>query len=688
MNSSDMQFNNSQLAAYAKFLAGLSILLVAVNIWVYTIAFYAGLAMSFGIVAYVVIIIIYYNVKKKTALESLIGFATSFSTLSVYQMERFDFPYAILDKTGKILWFNPAFAAITAEIPKLKKQPVYEVVTALSPEMLPHHGTETSVDIDYNNRQYRVYIRLLADYGDVSSFSFPDVPVQDLAHLFAISMFDNTELAVYRKKYEEEMAVVALLYLDNYEESLEGVEEVERSIVTAVIDRKLSEYFSQMDAVIRKFERDKYIIFMKNGSFAKLKENHFQVLEDIKNLKTDLTAHMSNAPTISIGVGTNQGSYMGNFDAARTCIELALGRGGDQAAVKDGEGIQYFGGKSQAADKSSRVKSRVKAHALYEIMNNSGNIIVMGHRNIDADAFGAAIGIAACARTIGKRIRIIVDNNTSAMRPLLESFAEIPEYDSVFISPEQAMEEVNDYTMLMIVDTTNPRFTACDPLLEKSKNIVVLDHHRRGSQVIANPVLSYVEPYASSTCEMVAEIMQYFDVPVKLTNAEADAIYAGIILDTDSFLQKTGVRTFEAAGYLRRCGADATRVRKLFRENLSDYLAKGEAIKNVKLLRASYAISVCPAEGLENPSIVGAQTANELLNIVGVKASFVLTKVQDTVYISARAIDEVNVQLVMERMGGGGHLSIAGTQLKGVTIEEALERLSVTLEQMLDGGEI
>ncbi len=689
MNDSGGQFSRSQLAAYTRFLLGLTLLLVAVNIWVYTLGFYGGLAMTFGIIAYIVIIVIYYFVKRKSALQALVDFAASYSSLSVYQMERFDFPYSILDRTGRILWFNPAFAAITEDAPKLKKELISEVINGITLDILPHHGTEISLEISHHDRQYRVYIRLLADYGDVQAFDFPDVPAEDLAHLFAVSMFDTTELQLYKTRYENETAVMGLLYLDNYEETLEGIEEVERSIVTAVIDRKLTEYFNGLDAVIRKFERDKFIIFMRNGSFAKLMDSRFQILEVIKNLKPELSKGMTNVPTISIGIGVNQGSYMGNFEAARMCIELALGRGGDQAAVKDGDGIRYFGGKSQATEKSSRVKSRVKAHALFEILSNYDRLVCMGHRNIDADAFGAAVGICAAARAMGKRFHIVVDNTTSAMKPLLESFAEDPDYmNGVIVSPEQSLELVDERTVLLVVDTTNPEYTECDRLLEKTKNIVVLDHHRRGSKDISNSVLSYIEPYASSTCEMVVEILQYFDTTVKLTAAEADALYSGIILDTNNFLQKTGVRTFEAAAYLRRSGADATRVRKMFRENLNDYLAKGETIKNVKLLRASYAISVCPATGLENPAVVGAQAANELLNIVGVKASFVLTKYQDVVYISARAIDEVNVQLVMERMGGGGHLSIAGAQLKGVSLEEAVDRLSETLEQMLDGGEI
>ena len=313
----------------------------------------------------------------------------------------------------------------------------------------------------------------------------------------------------------------------------------------------------------------------------------------------------------------------------------------------------------------------------------------MGHKIIDVDSFGAAVGIYRAAKTLNKKVHIVIDNPTSSIRPLMEGFLHNPDYDAhMFLNCHEAREMTDENTLVVVVDTNKPSYTECEELLYMTKTIVVLDHHRQGSEVIRNSVLSYIEPYASSACEMVAEILQYFADGIRIRNIEADAIYAGIMVDTDNFLQKTGVRTFEAAAFLRRCGADVTRVRKLFRENMNDYRARGETIRNAELFRESFAISECPSGYVDSPTIVGAQAANELLNIVGVKASFVLTEYRGIIYISARAIDEVNVQIIMERMGGGGHLNIAGCQLESSTVQEAKDYLKDTLTEMLDGGEI
>ena len=424
---------------------------------------------------------------------------------------------------------------------------------------------------------------------------------------------------------------------------------------------------------------------MRSRSLEKLKEMKFSILQEVK------TVNIGNemAVTISIGIGANSGSYNKNAEYARIAIDLALGRGGDQVVIKEGDKISYFGGKSQAVEKNTRVKARVKAHALKEFMDSKEKVVVMGHKIIDADSFGAAVGIYRMAKTLNKKTHIVIDNITSSIRPLIQAFEQDPDYDAhMFVNCRDAKEIADENTLVVVVDTNNPKYTECEELLYQTKTIVVLDHHRQGSDVIPNSVLSYIEPYASSACEMVAEILQYFTEGVRIRNIEADAIYAGVMVDTDNFTQKTGVRTFEAAAFLRRCGADVTRVRKMFRENMNDYRARGEAIKNAELFRDSFAISVCPSDYVESPTVVGAQAANELLNIVGVKASFVLTDYKGVIYVSARAIDEVNVQIIMERMGGGGHLNIAGCQLQGMSVDNAKMYLKRTLAEMLEGGEI
>ena len=311
------------------------------------------------------------------------------------------------------------------------------------------------------------------------------------------------------------------------------------------------------------------------------------------------------------------------------------------------------------------------------------------HAMPDADALGSSIGIYRAAKYLGKKAHIVIDRITTSTKPMMESFLQDDEYgDDMFVNSDTAKELVDDSTMLVVTDTNRPSYTECEDLLYMVDTIVVLDHHRQGGDVIQNASLSYIEPYASSACEMVAEILQYFDDNIRVRNVEADSLYAGIMVDTDNFQTKTGVRTFEAAAFLRRYGADTTRIRKMFREKLDDYRARGEAISNAELFLNAYAISECPSDGIDSPTIVGAQAANELLNVVGVRASFVLTLFNETVYISARAIDEVNVQIIMERLGGGGHMNVAGAQIRNKTIEEAKMMLKETLQEMINGGDI
>jgi c-di-AMP phosphodiesterase-like protein len=414
-------------------------------------------------------------------------------------------------------------------------------------------------------------------------------------------------------------------------------------------------------------------------------DEKFTILEDVKNVKVGNEM----AVTLSIGIGIKGVSYIEGYEQARAAIDLALGRGGDQVVIKDGEDVAYFGGKSKQVERNTRVKARVKAHALREIIESRENVIIMGHSLTDVDSLGAGIGIFCAARILGKRAQIVINGPTSSIRPLMECFTPDHGYpEDMFIESEEALEVLTRNSVVMVVDTNRPSYTECPELLRRANTIVVFDHHRQGSEVIENPLLSYIEPYASSACEMVAEVLQYFQEGFKLSAAEADCIYAGILIDTNNFMTKTGVRTFEAAAYLKRSGADVTRVRKMLRNDMACYKARAEAVRHAEVYRGSFAISVCPSENVESPTIVGAQAANELLNIIGIKASFVLTEYAGKIYISSRSIDEINVQLIMERLGGGGHLNVAGAQLSNCTVEQAKRTIMATLDEMLKEGEI
>ena len=671
------------LRSYLRWPALLSIILLIMNVTVYFVNTKAGVIVTAFVVAYLMIVIFIYIYNRNIILNELISFATQYGQVQKSLMRDFILPYALLDDAGNIMWANDAFQEVTG-----KKSNYRKSITNIMPEIpiaqLPRVDEIVDVELKYDKRDYKVTITKV-DINELLDATELIKAESRQTGLYSLCMFDETKINEYMRKNEDEKLVSGLLYLDNYEEATEMVEEVRRSLLAALVERKIKKYFDHIDGVVKRLERDKYFIVMRRESLERLKVDKFSLLEEIKsvNIGNDM------AITMSMGVGLNADSFSGTSEYARNAMELALGRGGDQVVIKDRERMSYFGGKSQVMEKTTRVKARVKALALKEFISNNDNVVVMGHRITDIDSFGAAVGVYRAAKTLGKKAHIVINSQTSSIRPFMKEFMESKEYSAdMFVNSETAKELTNNKTVLVVVDTSRPSYTECQDLLYMTKTIVILDHHRQGNEVIRNAVLSYIEPYASSACEMIAEILQYFAEGLVIRSVEADSIYAGIMIDTNNFMSKTGVRTFEAAAFLRRCGADVTRVRKMFREKAQDYKARGEAIRNAELFHESYAISACPSEGLESPTVVCAQAANELLNIEGVKASFVLTYYNNMVYISARAIDEVNVQIIMEKMDGGGHLSIAGTQLKDVTLNEAKDMLKQTLQEMIDGGDI
>ena len=672
-----------KLKSYMRWPMFMTILLIVMNIVLYCVNLKAG-AIATGFTAvYVVAAVILYFQNRPTILNELISFATQYGQVQKNLIQNFALPYALLDADGKVLWMNDEFLFITGKDKKYRRF-IGNIFPEVTMEKLPLQDEVRDIELTYNEHEYRLNMKRvdISELLDASEIVEAD---KDRSYLITLYVYDETGLKKYIRKNDEERLVTGLLYLDNYEEALESIEEVRSSLLIALIDRKINKYFAGIDGVVKKLEKDKYFLVMRKKSLDMLKEKKFSILEEVKNV--NIGNEM--AVTISIGIGMNADTYAHTSEYARIAMELALGRGGDQVVIKDGNNITYFGGKSQMMEKTTRVKARVKAHALKEFMSSKDNVVVMGHKITDVDTFGAAIGIYRAAKTLDKKAYIVINTPTSSIRPLMDGFLHNQDYDSrMFVNSHEAKEIVDDNTVVVVVDTNRPNYTECEELLTMTKTIVVLDHHRQGKDVISNAVLSYIEPYASSACEMVAEILQYFSDGIRIRNIEADSIYAGIMIDTNNFLTKTGVRTFEAAAFLRRCGADVTRVRKMFRENMEDYRAKGDAIRNAELFRDCFAISVCKSEGLESPTVVGAQAANELLNVVGVKASFVMTDYRNTIYISARSIDEVNVQIIMERLGGGGHLNIAGAQLEHYTIAEARDTLKQTLQNMLNEGEI
>ena len=674
-----------RIKTYIQFSIYLGILLFFVDAAMFLIDVRSGALLTGYTLVYFAITLSLYFYNKPIIMNELISFATEYGQIQRKLLRDMDLPYALLDDNGKVIWTNIAFEAVIHQ-PKGYSKSITALFPTITRDRLPDDSgvDEAQYELEYDGNEYiakfkKISLKEMAEHSDM-------IEAKDYnGYLIAVYLYDETALHIALQEVDDQSLAVGMIYLDNYEEALESIEEVRRSLLIALIDRKVNKYISGFDGICKKLEKDKYLVILRKKMIAQLQESRFDLLEEVK------TVNIGNemAVTLSIGVGLDGLTYAQNYEFARNAIDLALGRGGDQAVIKTPESITYYGGKSQQVEKNTRVKARVKAHALREIITGKDLVLVMGHRMPDADSFGAAVGIYRVAQTLGRKAHIVLNDATPNIQPMVDMFIGNPEYEEdMIIGNQQAIEAAGGNCVLVVVDVNKPSITECPDLLRFCKSVVVLDHHRQGPETIENATLSYVEPYASSASEMVSEILQYTYDNIKIRTEEADCLYSGIMVDTNNFMTKTGVRTFEAAAFLRRNGADVTRVRKLFREDALEYKAKADAVSQAEIYKQYFAISICTADELPSPTIIGAQAANELLNIKGIKASFVLTDYQGKIYISARSIDEVNVQVIMERMGGGGHLSTAACQMEGVGVIEAIGALKRTIDSMLENNEI
>lgn len=615
-------------------------------------------------------------------IKEIVEFSSNYSQVQRQLLYELSIPYCLLDNKGNILWMNASMQASINRKNDLNKN-ISTIIPELSANVFRNFEDFKEIRIAFNDRDYRVEMKRIS--ADIITQGVNILAKDYNSSLVAMYMFDETDINQYIQKIRDERFVVGLVYIDNYEDALESVDDVRRSLFVGLVDKRVNKYFSAGAAIIRKLEKDKYLVVFRYKFLEKLLADKFSLVEDIKSVKVGNEKTL----TLSIAIGTGAADYARNYDIAKAAMDLALGRGGDQAVIKDGEKIYYYGGKSQQMEKNTRVKVRVKAHALRQILEANDNVLIMGHNLPDIDSFGSALGIYIIAKKFGKEAHIVFGEISSSVRPFMNRFIDKEEYpDDMFIKKEEAENYLTASTVVIVVDVNRPQRTECPQLLDKCKTIIVFDHHRRSSDTITGAVLSYVDPYASSACEMVTEMIQYVDDGIKLKAFEADALYAGISIDTDGFNSKSGPRTFEAAAFLRRHGADVTRVRKMLRNDMNEYKAIASAVSKSEVYKSAFAITVFDGEGLESPTIGGAKAANQLLDISGIKASFVITQYEDKLYISARSIDEVNVQLVMEKLGGGGHMSIAGAQLTNCTIQQAVNTIKLTLDNMLAEGEI
>lgn len=568
-------------------------------------------------------------------------------------------PYAVLDIRGHILMYNEKFAEVFGEIEDAK--PAVE-------KLLKHSGDGKKILIPVGQKVFEGTL----DHCDIVEENGA------VGTVLTMTLVDATERQQLSTLLVDQQTVVGMIFLDNYEEVVDNLDESRWPILSALIDRKLNQLAQDVDGVIRKLEKDRYFFLLKKGMLAQLKDKKFDILNDIREISVG-----DHIPvTVSMGIGIGGNSLDEAMQNAKAAIDLALGRGGDQVVMKEGESFLFYGGKSGEMGRNTRIRARVKADALWELMGESSGILVMGHKNGDLDSMGACLGICAIARAMDKRCNIVMDEVGVGIRRLWDKMSASGSHLNLTIKTAEALKMMDAKTLVIIVDTHRKSMVESPQVLEAAKRIVLFDHHRKSADAIDQAVLVYHEAYASSTAELITEMIQHIGKKVKLTSIEADALLAGITVDTKNFCVKTGAITFEAAGFLRRNGADSIRVRLLFQNDMDAYKAKASTVKDAELFMGNIAISVCPAN-VENSTLTAAQAADELMNVTGVKASFVCCKVGETVYISARSFGDVNVQRIMERLGGGGHLTVSGAQLQNITTEEAKEAIRHAIEEYL-----
>lgn len=665
----------------------MAVLLVIMNGVVYGVDTTSGIIVTVFIVAYFSVAAYMYFRKRPNIMSDLVAFSFAHGSVQSKLIKELAIPYTLVDSNGRVLWSNKAFYEIVKSDKQHMRKHIQHIFTDITLELLqmePGDENQRVVHIYQNEKNYRVEIRRVDVQTLLTTDMADDVREDDV--LFAIYLYDETKLVEALEEKEKIKLVAGHIYIDNYEEAMEATEEVRRALLVALIDRKITKYMQTAKAIITKLEKDKYLFVCQQQHLEQLQQGKFSLLDEVRsiNIGNETPVTLS----IAVGVDPDDDNYTMAYEYSHMAMDMALGRGGDQAVVKKGDKIIYYGGKTQSAEKNTRVKARVKAHALKEMLITKDQVIIMGHKKPDIDCLGSALGIYRLASMMDKKAHIVINEVTSSIRPAMNNFIGSTVYpEDMFYNSEQALEAIDGNTVVVVVDVNRPRLTECEELLAHTKNIVVIDHHRQSGEVIEHATLSYIEPYASSACEMIAEILQYSMDKPKLRPAEADAMYAGILVDTDNFVTKTGVRTFEAASFLRKSGADMTRVRKAYRSDIDNFKQQAKGVESAELFLDNFAISDVPTEGVDSPTVLAAKVANELLDIDGVRASFVLSKIDNVVYVSARSIDDVNVQVIMEHFGGGGHGTVAGAQIEDVSIDEVKQQIRDLIRKMRDDGD-
>lgn len=609
-----------------------------------------------------------YNNKSVEMIETLSRDFDSITKQAIFSMP---FPMVITDEKADIIWYNTLFSNVFEDI-EIIEMSVSELIPEIKfDQVLESKGEKIAVKL--GAKSYRAYTNVV-DVRKTGS---------NREKLVLLYFVDRTNYEALKEKYVDEYPIVAKIEVDNYDEAMDSAPTANRPQLIAEIDSSIRGYFQSYDALVRKYDDDMYLVVMTYGALKSIKEKKFDLLDDLRELDMGNSIPI----TLSIGIASFGLNFKDAVDEADTCLDLALGRGGDQAVIKVEDNYEFFGGRSKAVEKRNKVKARVLGVALKQLIDGASDVYIMGHKNADMDAIGSAIGILRAVINRNVDGYIVLNKSNPSIDNLINRMKEEePEYFSKIVNEDFAKANISSRSLVIMVDNHKPNFTESPSLLDMTTQVVVIDHHRRGKEFVTNPVLTYVEPYASSTSELVTEMLTYMNDELNLTHFEADALMSGIVVDTKNFSFQTGVRTFEAASILKRAGADMIKVKNLFQDDLDTLQNRAQVVHATKIMFEKVAVSRLDKKA-DNSILIAAQAADELLDINGVKASFVMTPVDDEIHISGRSVGRFSVQLILEKLGGGGHLNMAGARINTQSLDEAESMLIDAIKAYIDEQE-
>ena len=628
------------------------------------------------IVYFVIIGYAYYTTIKRQAeiSETLQGLTISLDSAAKSSLINSPLPLIILETTGDIIWRSSSFASEfeKVEINSYLDNIIMDIKNEID-KREDKKNRDILKEIEIEQKTYKIVGKF------VNSRNKDKKTKNENRYMLILYFIDESEKIRQQKEYKDSKSCISIIMIDNYEETMQQMDAEHKPQVQAEIDKCVYEWADQSNGVVIKSDRDRYVYLFEQRYLAAVKEDKFSILDKIK----EINVPDSNQITLSIATSNEGVTDKEKYKSAEAAMDVVLGRGGDQAVIRENGTYKFFGGRAQEVEKRTRVKARVVAHALENLIKEADNVMIMGHKNPDIDAMGSAMGIYRLAKTLNKKAYIVLNKDTASLSSFIKELEKNEEYEDVLINKEVAEENIEKETLIVVVDTHKTNYVDFPELLEKGNKIVVIDHHRRSADYIENATLTFQEVYASSAAELVTEILQYAECGVKLETIEAESLYAGIMMDTKNFTFKTGVRTFEAAAYLRKCGVDIIRVKKWFQTDLTGFNRIADIVKKAEIVKETIGIAIND-EKSKDASLICAKAADELLTISDITASFVLGNLDDKVCISGRSIGDINVQIILEKLGGGGHITLAGAQVEGMTTEEAKEKLIECIDEYFE----